>query len=147
MENKKIISQEHFKKCLLNIFLRSGLSEFPSDYTNLHVLLKSAILTLDKTAIFSEKEINHNLDYWINNISKLTPMKDIDHVTLRRMLVDSGYLTRNRDGSCYRVSLSGTGQPVFDDAIEQVDVIAVIKSGREEITRRKREYMEKLNSQ
>ena len=146
MENKKIISQEHFIKRLLNIFLRSGLSEFPSDYTNLHVLLKSAILTLDKTAIFSEKEINQNLDYWISNISNLTPMKDIDHVTLRRMLVDAEYLTRNRDGSCYQVSLSGDGQPVFDDAIEQVDVIAVIKSGREEIARRKREYMEKLNS-
>lgn len=142
MSNVQSISKESFIKRLLNICLKSGLTEFPSDHTNQHIMFKSVILNIDKNTIFSEKEINQKLDYWAGSIGDLTTIK-IDHVTLRRLLVDAGYLIRNRDGSCYQVSLSGDEKPVFDDAIEQIDVMEVIKSGRDEIARRKREYMER----
>lgn len=87
--------------------------------------------------------LNHGL-LEINHISQI---KNIDHITLRRWLVDTGYLTRNKDGSCYQVSLLATGPQFFDYTIDQIDIMEVIKTGREEIARRKREYMEKSSMQ
>jgi len=98
---------------------------------------------LGKSGTFTEKEINKKLSYWIN----ISQIKNIDHVTLRRWLVDTGYLVRNNDGSCYQISLSVPRSQLFDDAIDQIDVVEVIKTGREDIAQRKREYLERTKLQ
>lgn len=144
MSSHQTVTREKFKKRLVDLCLRSGLEGFPKDHVNQHILLKSAVLTLDNTGILNEREVNEKLTYWLSHIGRI---KNIDHITLRRRLVDTGYLTRNNDGSCYRVSPSGSGRQLFDDTIDQLDILEVIKSGREEIARRKREYMEKSSSE
>jgi hypothetical protein len=58
-------------------------------------------------------------------------------------LVDSGYLSRTKDGSSYQVAPPRPNPPFFDESIEQVNVMDVIQTGREEIARRKREFLEK----
>jgi hypothetical protein len=133
------ISKEYFIKRLVDLCLRSGLSGFPTDEADNHILFKSVILILDKSDVFTEKEINYKLEYWIRQISH---MKNTDHITLRRSLIDAGYLTRNMDGSCYQVSPLAPGSKYFDDTIEKIDIIQVIKTAQEEIDRRKRAYME-----
>ena len=140
MNDVRQISKDHFTKRLVDLCLRSGLSGFPKDDVDQHILLKSAVLTFDQSGTYTEQEINAGLQHWINEV---TQMKGIDHGTLRRWLIDAGYLTRSKDGSSYQVSPSGNRAYSFDAAIEQVDVAGVIQSGREEIERRKREYMEK----
>jgi hypothetical protein len=140
MNDVRQISKDHFTKRLVDLCLRSGLSGFPKDDVDQHILLKSAVLTFDQSATYTEQDINAGLQYWINQV---THIKGIDHGTLRRWLIDAGYLTRSKDGSSYQVSPSGNRAYSFDAAIEQVDVAGVIQNGREEIERRKREYMEK----
>lgn len=142
MSNNQPITREYFTKRLVDICLRSGLAGFPQADEAQHILFKSVVLILDKSNIYTEKEVNEKLKYWINHISQI---KNIDHVTLRRWLVDTGYLTRNMDGSCYQVVTPRT--PIFDDTIDQIDIAEVIKNGQEEIARRKREYMEKASIQ
>lgn len=144
MSHAQPITREYFMKRLVDLCLRSGLSGFPKDDVNQHILFKSAVLTLGKSGIFTEKEINEKLKYWINDITRI---KNIDHITLRRWLVDTGYLTRNNDGSCYQITQSGPRPQFFDDTIDQIDVMEVIKTGREDIARRKREYMERASMQ
>lgn len=140
MNHAQTMTREYFIKRMLNLCLRSGLSGLPKEKVNQHILLKSAVLTIGRTGTFTEKEINEKIKYWINHVSQI---KNIDHVTLRRRLVDDGYLTRNNDGSSYQISLSGPWRQFFDETIDQLDIAELVRKGREEIARRKKEYMEK----
>jgi hypothetical protein len=74
---------------------------------------------------------------------QLTRIQGIDHGTLRRRLVDAGYLTRSKDGSAYQVLPNGAGKFKFETAIEQIDLARDVKDAREELERRKQFYMEK----
>jgi hypothetical protein len=69
-------------------------------------------------------------------------MKKFDHSSLRRWLVDFGYLVRNKDGSRYEVA-AGSRAQLFDPSIDQVDIAEVIRNAREEIARKKQEYLAK----
>ena len=125
------------------MILKSGLSGFPKDEVDQHILLKSIILVLGKAEIFTEREINERIQYWILAISG---MKKMDHSTLRRWLVDSGYLTRNPDGSRYQAA-PGSRAHLFDPAIDQVDIPQVLQAARDEIEQRKKAFLEKKSSQ
>lgn len=142
MSNEQLITKEFFIKRLIDLCLRSGLSGYPTDITAQHILLKSAVLSMDISGTITEKEVNEKLKYWIT----LSQIKNIDHGTLRRRLVDAGYLIRTKDGSSYQVAPSRVHPPFFEESIEQVNVAEVLQTGREEIARRKQEYLEKSKS-
>jgi len=108
--------------------------------TDQHILLKSAILMIGQSGSFTEQEINEKLETWVRHISQ---NKGIDRVTLRRRLVDTGYLIRSKDGASYLIAPPESQPRSFEPAIEQLDIPRVIESAREEIARRKREHMEK----
>lgn len=135
------ITAEYFKKRLIDLCLRSGLSGFPKHKLDQQILLKSAALNLGKSNDLTENEVNEKLKYWIKHISQID---NFDHVTLRRWLVDTGYLTRSKDGSCYQTSWSEAQQQIFDDEVNELNIKEVIKTGREEIERKKQEYLKKL---
>lgn len=142
MGSGRCVSQDYFKKRLVELCLRSGLSDFPKNFLDRQIFMKSVALFLDNTKIYSENEINETLGQWFN----ICRIQHLDHITLRRMLVDAGYLTRERDGSCYQVSPSSSKQNIFAEDIEEIDVIDVIQSGEAEIIRRKMEYKNKKQS-
>lgn len=138
MDNSKYITTEQFTKRLGDLCLKSGMSGLPKDESDQHILLKSMTLQFDAAARFSEQQVNEKLAYWCNNFSQI---KDLDHVTLRRRLVDAGYLLRSSDGSSYQVALTGPYQPTFEEGILQVEVEAVLQAKKDEIERRKQEFM------
>lgn len=142
MAGEQIVTREHFIKRVVDLCVRSGLKGFPKDEVDLHILLKSAVLVVGSGNSLTEKQINERLERWILLVGQ---MKEIDRVTLRRRLVDTGYLTRSTDGSNYQVSQAGPRPQLFDPAIDQVDIPEVIRAAKEEIARRKREYLEKAN--
>jgi hypothetical protein len=138
--NDITITKDIFMKRLAELSLKSGLLEFPKDERDLHILLKSAMLVLGQKSGLTEKEVNDRLETWVQDVCNI---KFVDRVTLRRTLVDAGYLSRRKDGSTYDVVPSGNQKYAFDPAIDQLDPVEVIVDAREEIARRKREYMEK----
>jgi hypothetical protein len=140
MSNNQPISKVYFAKRLVDLCLRSGLSDFPKDDRDQHILLKSATLFLGKPRVFSEKEINAILGSWIDQVGKI---KYVDQAFLRRRLVDTGYLTRNKDGSSYQIAQPGPRPGFFEASIDQVDVLEVIETARQDMERRKREYLQK----
>ncbi len=141
---KQFVTKDHFTKRLGELCLRSGSSGFPKDLVDQHILLKSAAMLLGGAESFTEKEINEKLEYWVSYISQI---KDLDRVTLRRRLVDTGYLVRSKDGSTYQVAAPGPKPDWFDAAIDQLDITQVIEAAREEISRRKREYQQKAKGE
>jgi hypothetical protein len=138
MSNQTTITQEYFIKRLTLLCLKSGLTGFPKDETDRQILLKSAALTIDPNADYSEKEINQALDSWIDGIGQHGKM---DHGTVRRYLVDAGYLEREKDGSSYRVFRGRVG--LIEAEVDQVEPLAEIARARQEIEARKRAFMEK----
>lgn len=138
--NESLISKEYFVKRLADLCIKSGLAEFPKDERDQHILLKSAVLMLGKSGSLSEKEVNDKLENWVTDVSNI---KYIDRVTLRRRLVDTGYLERSRDGASYQVVSVGSQSVQFDPAVDALDPVEIIVNAHEEIARRKREFMER----
>jgi len=139
MSDSNRISKDQFIKRTGDLCLRSGLSDFPKNDSDQHILLKSAILMIGQSGEMTEKEVNDKLQRWC----QVTQIQGIDHGTMRRRLVDTGYLTRSKDGSAYQVRPDGTGKYEFDAAIDQIDLAKVIADAREDIERRKQLYMNK----
>jgi hypothetical protein len=139
MSDNHLISKGQFLKRIGDLCLRSGLSGFPKDDADQHILLKSAVLMVGQSGALTEQEINEKLRLWC----QVTQIKGIDHGTLRRRLVDTGYLARSKDGSAYQVCPTGAGKFEFEAAIDQINIAEAIDAAREEIERRKRLYMEK----
>lgn len=129
MSNKQIISKDLFIKRIGDLCLRSGLSGFPKDDANQHILLKSAVLIIGQSDALSEQGINDKLRLWC----QITKIEGIDHGTLRRRLVDTRFLVRNKDGTEYQVRPAGTGTYEFEAAIDQIELAEVIAAAREEI--------------
>ena len=135
-----LISRSEFEARLAELCLKSGLAGFPSKNRDQHILLKSVVLTLNETSEYSESEIDDRLIFWLSDIAQSI---DFDHVSLRRGLVDEGYLQRDKSGTVYRVSDSGPRQGVFDADIDGVDVYEFIGASMKLIQRRKEEYSQR----
>jgi hypothetical protein len=144
MNAKRTVTKAYFSKRLAELCLKSGLSDFPKDEIDQHILLKSAVLMIGPAENLTEKEINARLEAWIDEVSHI---KYIDRAALRRRLVDTGYLRRSTDGSLYQVPQPGPRPGLFEADIDQLDIPQVIADAREETARRKREYLEKARSQ
>jgi hypothetical protein len=142
MDTNNLMDREAFLKRLLTLCLKSGLTDFPKGIRDQHILLKSAIMGLDPSRTFSEKEINDHLKTWLVRVCQI---KVIDQVIMRRFLIDAGYLTRTKDGATYQVSASGPHNRYFDKSVEQIDIQVEIERAREEFERKKRDYLEKAN--
>ncbi len=140
MKIDKLLSKETFQNRLLTLCLRSGLSGFPKDELDQHILLKSAALTIGSAGVFSESEINEKLKFWIDQVSQIPKL---DHGSLRRWLVDAGYLIRTADGLRYQLTDTTAQAGFFDAAVDQLDIPAVLNAGRAEIERRKQAYLAK----
>ena len=139
IENQPV-SKEAFQNRLLTLCLRSGLIGFPKDELDQHILMKSAALTIGASGVFDESEINDRLKFWIDEVSRIPKL---DHGSLRRWMVDAGYLTRARDGSRYQVSVPAAQPGLFDAEIDRLDIPALLAEGRREIERRKQAYLAK----
>jgi hypothetical protein len=144
MTTKSSITKEYFTKRLADLCIKSGLQDLPKDLTDQHILLKSAILMVGQPgSSLTEKEVTEKLELWFLEVGQI---KFLDPVTIRRTLVDRGYLTRSKDGSSYQVSQPGSTTVTFDDEVDRLDIAEVIAGAREDIARRKREYMDKAKA-
>lgn len=140
MKNNELMNSKEFKKRLVKLCLRSGLSDFPKAAIDQHVLLKSVMLTMGETAVFSEKEINAKLKQWVDHIGTF---ELLDHVTLRRRLVDAGYVSRSNDGAVYQVAESGVGVVGFETAVNDLNPAQILSEACADIERRKQAYLAK----
>jgi hypothetical protein len=138
MQTNTPITREYFIKRLTELCLKSALTGFPKDDLDHHIILKSAVLMMGSPVELTEKAVNEKLELWVMNVGHI---KFMDHVTLRRRLVDMGYLTRKTDGSIYQIAQPGPRPEYFDRDIDQLDILAEVAAAREEIARKKREYL------
>jgi hypothetical protein len=122
-----MVSIEEFAERLIRLGARWQPRPLPRRRFDREILMKSILLVLDSGRIYTEPQINAELQLW--NID-VAPAIQTDHVTVRRMLVDYGYLERTPDGSAYRVGFPP--KPLaFELEVEDLDVRATIAAYRE----------------
>ena len=107
--NEPPITAHEFAQRLGALCLSGVKHNLPKKQRDRHILFRSVAQTLDATRRYSEPELNAALGRWLLQLGI-----GIDHVTLRRHLVDEGYLIRDRQGSAYEVSPGGQGQVEFE---------------------------------
>ena len=136
------ISGDKFKSRLCDLCLKGGGAGLPRKEADRHILLKSIALALNNDVEYTESEFNEKLQMWLNLVGEKV---DVDHVALRRELVDAQYIIREADGSKYRLDLSGVPVGMFDPEINGFDPEQIIIERKEMIERKKREYLKKGN--
>ncbi len=117
-----MISLEEFIERIVKLCADRGPRGFPRAERDREILMKSMTLELDEKAIYRERDVNEHLKRWKRDIA---PALDVDHVTLRRWLVDFGHLERTRDGKEYRVGFPPKSV-AFDIEIYDVDLRATV---------------------
>ena len=137
MESHNVLTRAFFTKRLADLCLRSGMSGLPRDDVSRHVLFTSMVAMLPVDAPLHQRVVDARLTDWIET----SGIKALDHVTLRRYLVDAGYLRRRVDGTGYRVVADPPGRPRCEPGVLDLDLAAVLRARREDVARRKAEYL------
>ena len=137
MQEDNVLTIAFFTKRLADLCLRSGLAGLPRDDASRHVLFTSMVAAFPADTLLDQPEVDARLMHWIET----SGIKELDHVTLRRSLVDAGYLCRRADGSAYRAVADPPGRPRCEAGVADVDLAAVLQARREEVARRKAEYL------
>ena len=130
------IGAEEFRERFLAVFGPGGGQGLPRKRRDQHILFRAVVQSLGRAA-YSESELKDALESWLS----LVELGDrFDHVSLRRYLVDAGYLQRDPGGSAYAVCPAGREEVLFDAAVREVDVLEVIQSAHLRVAERKRDW-------
>lgn len=131
------ITEKIFVKRFVALIL--GVRNLPKDRLTRNILLISAVLNLTPEKTYTEEEINQKLEWWSKRFGGNF---GLDYVTLRRYLVDEGYLQRDPSGEQYELTPSTFPFP-FDDSLWELDLKGLISEAKKEQERKKQEYLGK----
>jgi hypothetical protein len=129
------ITESKFKSRFVALVLGGG--SLPKKHEDQQILFVSAILALDPQRQYSETELNEALKPWSRTFGGNF---GLDHVTLRRLLIDDKFIYRDAAGSSYTLNVD---EPpcTFDASIAELDLDLLIEEARREREERKRKYM------
>lgn len=111
--------------------------ELPKKQLDRHILLISSILKLEPGQPYSENELNEQLQVWIIHFGRSF---GLDHVTLRRYLVDDKYLARDAAGGTYELATDGLPY-TFDESIRELDLEKLVADARQARELKKQQYL------
>ena len=128
-------TREHVEALFRRLLQSGRLEVLPRNPEHLDTMLAVAAGGLIRHRPHAESEVNEVLADWLRSVRA-----DIDHVTLRRRMVDCGFLKRTADGSRYFLNYGRVAGVLGDPAIE-VDVGAVADDVLFERESRKHVYL------
>ena len=98
------------EKLLRRLVNGGPIRRLPKSRKDTDLFLALAASVLDPRAVYAETEINQALKDWMQ---EFTCPINLDHVTIRRYLVDHRFLLREEKGTNYR-----TNQVIINSVIE-----------------------------
>lgn len=129
------ITASQFKDRFVALIL--GGRDLPKKPMDRHILIFSATLGLEPRRQYSEAALNEELRKWT---SLFGGNFNLDHVTLRRFLVDDGYLRRDAAGGSY-VLVTENLLSAFDPSLAGLDLESLVDEARRARELRKRRFM------
>jgi len=117
--------QQQTKDLLRRLFRGGVVERVPKNSDDAEVFLALAAAWLDPRSNYSEAEVNEHLREWIDGFATHTTM---DHVTLRRHLVDANFLLRDGPGSVYTANQSVISSVIEPEArsVHPGDILAEV---------------------
>ena len=135
MSHMSHIELSQFKNRFASLIL--GGQGFPRKHLDRHILFISATLGLEPHRHYAESELNNELRKWT---ALFGAHINLDHVSLRRFLVDEGYIRRDTAGGSYE--LATTDWPyTFDQSIKTLDLEGLIDEARTARELKKKQYI------
>lgn len=133
------ITSKEFETRLGSMCLQqSGLS-LPRKRRDQMILFKSVAMAFRPNQTYTESNVNATIERWLGQVGRGS---ELDHVSLRRHLVDEGFLERDAAGVAYRVVGTKTAD-LFDPAIDALDPQQIVENARALRDRRKHDYLDK----
>jgi hypothetical protein len=125
---RTVVSASEFAERLARLCIgRASSRVFPRKEVDRHVLMRAAITSVPDGPL-TESDVNLALMRWIESVGAAIT---IDHVTLRRYLVDAGYLRRDAGGSRYARVLDGSGAVAFAADVAHLDAVTLLEAARD----------------
>ena len=121
-------------RALKRMLSNGPLAAVPKRPSDQQLLVAMAAAQLEPGQDYSEGEVNEKLLVWIETFCE---PHGLDHVTLRRMLVDSRLISRTKSGSAYRLNAERLAEI---EAVASVDPGEVLEEIRVERESRKRKH-------
>lgn len=129
------ISASHFKDRFVALIL--GGRDLPKKPVDRHILIFSATLGLEPHRQYSEAALNEELRKWTDLFGGNF---NLDHVTLRRFLVDDGYIRRDAAGGSYALATEPLPY-AFDPSLAGLDLENLVDEARRAREMRKSRFM------
>lgn len=128
-------TETEVRGCLKRMLANGPLTALPKSPGDLDVFLALAASRFEARRPYSESAVNEILERWLATFC--APF-GVDHVTVRRCLVDSHLLTRDKAGSAYEVAPDRLSQSIEDTArgLEPAAVMSELRNARESRKRR-----------
>lgn len=120
--------REQTHRALKRMLANGPLTAVPKRPSDQQLLLELAAAQFEPGRNYREQEVNETLEAWLATFCE---PDGIDHVTLRRMLVDSKLLSRTKSGSTYRVSPQKVRESEEAETIEPAAILAEVRGERE----------------
>ena len=117
-----------------------GGQDLPKKPLDRQIVLLSAILGLEHGRSYSENELNGELQKWVIQFGK---RYGLDHVTLRRYLIDERYLARDSAGTAYQLAAPEALPNTYDPSLEKIDLVALIDEAKAARELKKQQYLKK----
>jgi hypothetical protein len=130
------IGVPEFRERLAAICLGGVGPGLPRRRRDAHILLKSVALALRDGQRYSEPDLDDALESWLWEVGARV---EVDRLTLRRALVDEGYLERDPAGHEYRLG-PGRRSVAFAAGVDGTDPLDVVRQARHAVERKREEH-------
>ena len=134
---EKTITTPEFERRMAALCLGGLGPAMPRKRRDRHILLKSVALLLGHGREYTEAALNDVLKSWLEAVGRGVR---IDHVSLRRYLIDEGYVTRDSAGRVYEVCTSDAVPGLFEPELNGVDPLVAVREARAEQKERRRRW-------
>lgn len=135
METVEPLTSDQVKGVLRRIFNGGEMRRLPKSRKDTEALLALAASSLDPQMTYSEAEVNEAISEWMQGF---TDPITLDHVTLRRYMVDTFILLRDPHGTTYKTNQMIINQVIKPEA-RAVQPLLVLQEVAEERAKRKAE--------
>jgi hypothetical protein len=130
------VTTSEFEQRVASLSLGGFGPGLPRKRRDRQILLKSVAVRLGHGRSYSEADINDALQSWLDGMG---PGARMDHVSLRRYLIDERYVTRDAGGATYEICQSESLRSVFEPEVDSVDSFRVVSDARADQDRRRRD--------
>jgi hypothetical protein len=118
------MKEDSIHRTLRRLLANGPLTAMPRRPADAELLLRLASGRFDASRLYREDEVNQILEAWLATISA---QYGIDHVSLRRYLVDMQFLLRDASGSTYKLNHA---RPVIRENVNPAEILAELQRER-----------------